>query len=210
MANNDSKTRTDGKLNPMGSEKPKGIVSDDELKTTQDPDTAASLLNLADFRDLQDQRVSGVRTILVVLSSRAIVLDVEALRQKALLAYPDAAVFFMTTAGKPVGVSSPQSVDLLVDMTGPGQRQGWFFARKLRKMAKFAVGRNAGLFRKKIYDRIFDEKSHRQNLPNDYLERERYVQKQVLALAGIPVIPAAGTTADRARTIALELPPLAK
>ncbi len=184
-------------------------LASSHAEAVEDQETENSLNHLADFRDLQGQRFTGVRTVLIVLSAKAMVLDVEALRQKSLLAYPDAAVFFMTTSGKPIGVYSPQSVDLLVDFTGPGQRQGWFFAKKLRKMAKFAVGRNAGLFRKKIYDRVFDEKSKKQKIPKDYLEHERFVQKQVLALAGVPVIPAGGTTADRSKSIALELPPLA-
>ncbi|MBU6376550.1 MAG: hypothetical protein KGQ59_11180, partial [Bdellovibrionales bacterium] len=100
--------------------------------------------------------------------------------------------------------------DLVVDFTGPGQRQGWFFARRLRRMARFAVGRNAGLFRKRIYDRIFDEKARENSRLRvmGTLQREREVQRMVLALAGVASMPHSESGADRSGHIALELPPL--
>ncbi len=174
-----------------------------------DSESLLALHSLDEYQSLQGQRFAGVRTVLIVLSSKAMIYDVEALRQKVLLAYPEAAVFFMSTSGQSMGVVCPRAVDLVIDLTGPGQRQGWFFARKLKGMAKHIVGRNAGLFRKKIYDRIFDEKADKVGLPDDFLERERAVQKRVLSLAGVPVIPSGGTTADLAKKIALELPPMA-
>jgi hypothetical protein len=94
----------------------------------------------------------------------------------------------------------------LIDFTGPGQRQGLFYARKLRKMAKVAIGRNAGFFRKSLYDRIFNEQLEGSKVPSEMLERERFVQKRLLNLAGIPVIQAGETPPDRGKTIALELP----
>ncbi len=107
---------------------------------------------------------------------------------------------------------APHVLDLLIDLTGPKQRQGFLFARKLRKRARLIVGRNAGFFRKHIYDRIFDEKDTESAklVPYDMLERERYAQKQVLALAGVPIIPVADLTADRSKTIALDLPPMSR
>ena len=192
----------------MSKEKKNEVSGSVQGEAGEDQHTEESLRLLSDYNQLQEYRVPGVRTTLIVLSATAMVFDVESLRQKVLLAYPDAAVFFITTAGKPLGVPSPRSVDLLVDFTGSGQRQGWLFARKLRGMARFAVGRNAGLFRKRIYDRIFDEKAKASELPKDLLDREGVVQKEVLGLAGIPVIPAGGVTPDHAKTVALDLPPL--
>jgi hypothetical protein len=164
-----------------------------------------------DILSRQDQvktsRVAGVRTVLVVLSSRGMVFDMESLRQKVLLAYPEAAVFFRTTSGKSVGVAAPNRVDLLIDLTGPGQRQGWFYSRKLRSISRVAAGRNAGLFRKRIYDRVFDEKKAT-GLPADLLERERLVQRKVLESAGVAVAQMGDTLPDRGKSIALDLPPL--
>lgn len=175
-----------------------------------DPETLHSLQALDERQRIEAQKVSSVRTVLVVLSSKGMVYDVEALRHRVLVTYPDTAIFFRSTSGRPVGVASPQSVDLLVDLTGPGQRQGWFYARKLRRMARFAVGRNAGLFRKRIYDRVFDEMDPAKTLPRDMLDRELVSQREVLSLAGIAVVPSAGVTEDRSKTIALDLPPLAR
>ncbi len=162
---------------------------------------------LAQQEKVRANRVPGVRTVLVVLSSRGLVFDMESLKQKILLAYPEAAVFFRTTSGKPVGVATPRRVDLLIDFTSPGSRQGLFYARKLRSLARLAVGRHAGLFRKKIYDRTVDEKGVAlQSLPKDSLDRERVVQRQVLEAVGIAVAPMGDIPADRGQTIALELP----
>ncbi|HTL11882.1 MAG TPA: hypothetical protein VL588_05315 [Bdellovibrionota bacterium] len=175
-----------------------------------DQDTLRSLSALEERQKIAANKVPGVRTVLVVLSAKGMVFDVEALRHRILAVYPDSAIFFRSTSGKPLGVASPQSVDLLVDFTGPGQRQGWFYSRKLRRMAKFAVGRNAGLFRKRIYDRVFDEAGPvASSLPSDFLAREGVAQREVLALGGIAVVPTASVTEDRSKTIALHLPPLA-
>ena len=165
---------------------------------------------LAEQERVRGNHVAGVRTVLVVLSAAAMVSDTDALRHKVLSAYPDAAVFFATTQGKPLGAPAPQTVDLMIDMTGPGQRQGIFFAKKLRRMARVAIGRNAGLFRKRIYDRVCDEKQKQAQLPRETLAREREVQRQVLALAGVASVPSADAGPDRGQTIALELPPMAK
>jgi hypothetical protein len=73
-----------------------------------------------------------------------------------------------------------------------------------------AVGRNAGLFRRRIYDKVFDEKAQMAKLPRDVLDRERHVQREVLALAGVALKQAGDTLPDRGQTIALGLPPLMK
>lgn len=159
---------------------------------------------------IKSNRIPGVRTVLVVLSARGVVFDVEALRQKILLAYPDAVVFFRTTSGKSWGAASPDRVDLLIDFTGPGQRQGIFYSRRLRSMARVAVGRNAGFFRKGSYDRVVDEKARAAQLPSDLLARERAVQREVLGLAGVPLALMGDTGADLSHTIALNLPSFKK
>jgi hypothetical protein len=177
---------------------------------TSDPESTLFLARMAEQEKTKSNRVPGVRTVLVVLSSAGLVYDVESLRQKVLLSYPDAAVFFLTTLGKPIGLPAPGHVDLLIDLTGPRQRQGWFYARKLRRSARVAVGRNAGLFRKKIYDRVFDDKAKLAALPREVLERERLVQKEVLALAGVAFVPAGDSLPDRGKITPMELPPFAK
>ncbi len=158
----------------------------------------------------QDQilknRVPNVKFVLVVLSAKGMVFDLGAMRQKIVLSYPDAAVFFLNTSGNPMGLVAPDQVDLVIDLSGPGQRQGFFFARKMRKWARVVVGRNFGLFRKRLYDRIFDEKENASLIPHEMLQRERFVQKKVLNLAGVALVQAGDTPRDQGKTIALELP----
>ena len=170
-----------------------------------------SLSLLAEQERLRSQRLAGVRTILVVLSSQGMAFDVDGLRGLIHGAYPDAAVFFVTTSGKSLGTRVKGNVDLVIDFTGPRQRQGWFFARRLRRMARFAVGRNAGLFRKRIYDRVVDESTPENARLGRMttMAREREVQRLVLARAGIASIPHSESDPDRSAEIALELPPLA-
>ena len=179
-------------------------------ESSQDPESKAFMQTMADQEKVRSNRVNNVRTVLVVLSTAGMVFDVEALRQKVLLTYPEAAVFFRTTQGKPVGSVTPDRVDLLIDFTGPRQRQGIFYARKLRRIARFAVGRNAGFFRKGIYDRVFDERAQASSLPSEKLARERIVQREVLGLVGVAFVQAGDSAPDRGKITPLELPPLAK
>lgn len=179
-------------------------------ESAQDPETKSLISTLAQLEAVRSNRVAGVRTVLILLSSRGMVFDLDSIRQKILLTYPDAAVFFRTTQGKSMGMSAPLHLDLLIDFTGPGQRQGLFAAKKLRRMARVAVGRNAGLFRRRIYDRVYDEKARARELPADLLERERLVQKEVLALAGVPLAIQGEALPDRADSIALDLPLLSR
>lgn len=171
-----------------------------------DQESESCLTQIIQQEQVLGQRVEGVRFVLVILSSKGMVYDLSALRQKILLSYPDSTIFFQTTIGKFLGPASPQQVDLLIDFTGPGQREGLFHARKLRRMARFAVGRNAGFFRKRIYDRIFDECASGSDVPNEMLQRERVVQRKVLNLAGVSFMQAGETPPDRGKSIALELP----
>lgn len=179
-------------------------------KRDLDSESTHFLSTLMSEEQVKAHRIPGVRTVLVVLSAAGMVYDIESLRQKILLSYPDSTVFFLTTLGKPIGSQPPRQLDLLIDFTGPGQRQGWFFARKLRRMARAAVGRNAGLFRKRIYDKIYDEKASNSgaSLSKDVLERERQVQKRILNLSGVAFVQYGDTPPDRGKSIALELPPM--
>jgi hypothetical protein len=168
---------------------------------------------LAEQERLKSNRFAGVRTVLVVLSSSGMAYDVDGFRGRIHSAYPEAAVFFMTTRGKPLGAMAQGHVDLVIDLTGPRQRQGLFFARMLRGKGRFTVGRNVGLFRKRIYDRIFDERdpSRQAVLQSMHpLAREHEVQRQVLSLAGVASTPHAESAPDRGKSIALELPPLSR
>ena len=175
-----------------------------------DLESAHFLKRMAASEQIRSGRVAGVRSVLVVLSSRGMVYDMGALRQKILLSYPDATIFFRTTIGKAVGAQCPSNVDLLIDFTGPRQRQGWFASKGLRRMARVAAGRNAGLFRKGSYDRVFDEKVSPPGLPRELLERERYVQRKVLEMVGVSLSPMGDTNPDLGKSIALHLPPLRK
>ena len=181
-----------------------------DLASERDQDSKTYLSSLDDRERTKANRIPGVQKVLVILSSHGMVYDIESLRQKVLQAYPEAAVFFRTTAGYPMGVESPKQVDLLIDFTGPGQHAPWFYPLKLKKMSRLIVGRNAGVFRERVYERIFDEKAIRDKLPKDTLARERIVQKAVLALAGIAMVPMGNATPDRGKEIALDLPPLAR
>jgi hypothetical protein len=176
-----------------------------------DPDTESLLTQLTEQERIKANKLPGVRTVLVVLSTTNMVYDRESLRQKILQTYPEAAVFFRTELGTSVGVEAPQSVDLLIDFSGSGRRN-WFHARKLRRMARVAIGRKAGLFRGKIYDRVFDESKDPRaaSFSSDLFTRERQVQREILALAGVPLSRNGDLMADRGHTIALELPPMSR
>ena len=176
----------------------------------RDPESEHFLQLMAEQQLVRANIVPGVRTVLVVISSKGMVFDLESLRQKISLAYPEAAIFFQTVLGKPLGPSSPNKVDLLIDFTGPGQRQWIFRARKLRSLARVAVGRNAGFFRKSIYNKVFDDKALPVEKPLDVLSRERKVQREVLRLAGVAFVQAGDTPPDRGKVTPLELPPMLK
>lgn len=178
---------------------------------SSDPESDLFLARLEESERIRANRIPGVRSVLVVLSAAGMVYDKESLRQKVLLTYPDATVYFITTLGRAVGPEAPASVDLLIDFTGQRQRQaGIFFPRKLRARARMCVGRNAGILREHVYDRVFDETELRRSGTLDVLDLERQVQRQVLALAGVALAPQGDALPDRGQTIALRLPPIAK
>jgi hypothetical protein len=176
----------------------------------QDQETQQSLAQMASAEKIKALKVAGVKTVLVVLSSKGMVYDLDAFRHQILQAYPDGVVFFRNTTGKPLGPTSPDRVDLVLDFTGPGQRQGLCYAMRLRKNSRMIVGRNAGFFRKRLYDRIFDEKTNLDRIPAEMLDRERFVQKEVMRLAGIAFAPTGETPQDLGKTVPLDLPPMQK
>jgi len=173
-----------------------------------DPESEHFLQLMAEQQLVRANLVPGVRKVLVVISSKGMVFDLESMRQKISLAYPEAAIFFQTGLGKCMGPMAPNKVDLLIDFTGPGQRQWILRARTLRRLARVAVGRNAGLFRKKIYDKVFDEKNMETEQPLDVLRRERKVQREVFRLAGVAFVQAGDALPDRGKITPLELPPM--
>jgi hypothetical protein len=178
-------------------------------ENTTDLESTSSLHQLQEEEQVRKSKVDHVRTILVVLSGRAIVYDDASLRQKISLTYPEAKIYFMTTKAYALGEKLPASakIDLLIDFTGPGDRHKWLWARQLRSRSRVCVGRPAGLFREHIYDRLSTELKIK-NLPHDVLERERLVQREVLALAGVPISHKGNSGTDLGKSIASRLPPL--
>lgn len=180
-----------------------------QIQTTN-PDSTENLLSiLAKAEQIRKNRIENVTNVLVVLPARALAFDRDALQEKINATYSTANVYFVSTLGHPVGRVMPTDLDLVIDFTGPGHRHKWFFARKLRSKARFLVGRNAGFFRAYIYDRIFNEFKE-PNIPNDTLEREKYVQRQVLELAGVPISQRGQVNQDLSKKIAADLPRLKK
>lgn len=147
-----------------------------------------SLQELQAEEEIRKNRIENVRTVLVVLSGKAVVYDDASLRQKIHLSYPDAEVYFVSTEAIAIGKKLPSSakIDLVIDFTGIGHRHKRFFARRLRSRARVCVGRNAGFFRAHIYDRVVDDLQFTARV-QDVLLRERVIQKEVLAQAGIPL-----------------------
>jgi hypothetical protein len=149
---------------------------------------------------------NGVKSVLVVLSSKAMTLDPSALRNLINHAYPGAAVFFVSVSGDALGVVAPHQVDLVIDFTEPKARQSWWFPRRMRSRGRFVVGRKAGALRGWSYDRIYDASTDAE-VPQDYLESERWAQRKVLELAGVQMVRHGGVTQDLSKEIALTLPP---
>ena len=142
----------------------------------------------------------GIKSVLVVLSSRAMAYDAPALRNLISRSYPGAAVFFITVSGDALGVSGPGKVDLTIDFTEPKARQSLWFAPRIRSRSRHAVGRKRGWYRKSKYDRIYDEFSD-SGRPSDFLASEQWTQRKVLEAAGVHVARQGGTTPDLAKEI---------
>ena len=172
------------------------------IETVRDGESTSTLQHLLEDEAIRKNRVENVRTVLVILSARSIVFDDASLRQKIQLTYPEAKVYFMTTEAYTLGEKLPSSakIDLLIDFTGPGHRHKWFWSRQLRGKSRVCVGRTAGFFREFIYDRVFKEADLK--LSGDVIERERFVQREVLALAGVPLSPKGTMSKDQSKTIA--------
>ncbi len=149
---------------------------------------------------MSEHRFEKIKTVLVVLSSKAMSFDMPALRNFITQAYPGAAVFFMSTSGDSIGAQVPRQVDLVIDFTPMGARQPLFLARRLMRMARFSVGRNVGRFgyRKRnftrVYDQLLDQASG--SIPKDYLESEAWEQRKVLELAGVRLVKQGGVGED--------------
>jgi hypothetical protein len=176
------------------------------LTSLDDVETLHHLQTLGIEERIRQHRVANVKSILVIFSSRSVAFDIDSLKQKIKMSYPEAKVYFESTLAYPMGERAPEKLDLVIDFTGPGQRHKWFYARKLRSRARVTVGRNAWFFREHIYDRIFNEQEH--ELPEDLLAREKFVQKEVLELAGVPVSTQGTLGADLSKKIATKLPRL--
>lgn len=175
------------------------------IETVRDEEETSTLQHLLEDEEIRKNKIENVRTVLVILSGRSVVYDDASLRQKIQLTYPEAEVYFMTTKAYPFGKKLPAGakIDLLIDFTGPGHRHKWFWARTLRSRSRVCVGRTAGFFREFIYDRIFKE-ADRKDLPGDLINRERLVQKEVLALAGVPLSPKGNLGADLQKKLAAQ------
>jgi hypothetical protein len=150
----------------------------------------------------------NVKSVLVVLSSKSMAFDLPALRNFITHSYSGSAVFFISTSGDSIGVSGPSKVDLVIDFTQPGSRQGMFFASQMKRRGTHTVGRKTGgFFNRNGYTRIFDEAKD-VSLPKDYMDRERVIQRKILELSGIEIVRQGGVTADHSKDIALTLPPM--
>lgn len=176
------------------------MTSTDRLR---DAESISSLKSLLAEEAIRKNQVENVRTVLVVLSGRSMVYDDASLRQKIQLTYGDAKVYFMTTDAFPLGEKLPKSakIDLLIDFTGPGHKHKWLWSRLLRSRTRVCVGRPAGFFREFIYDRVYPE-TKQTDLPRDVIERERIVQREVLAMAGVPLSHQGAIGHDLGRVIA--------
>jgi hypothetical protein len=154
-----------------------------------DQETEQSLRHLKEEEKIKIHRIAGVKTVLVVISTRGMVFDRESLKQKIRLTYPEAQVYFISTLGIAVGAVAPSSIDLVIDFTGPAQRRKWFQSKQLRRRGRMVVGRNVGPYRLKIYDRVYNELDEKnlKSIPKDLLAKERKVQEEVLKLAGVPL-----------------------
>lgn len=157
---------------------------------------------LQEQEKIKKNRIPGVKSVLFVLSYKGMAYDRDALKQKTHLSYPESTVFFAATSGKAVGPGYPEVVDLVIDFTPGGSWRNIFAPRKFKQMAKSIVGRAGGPFRARIYDRVFDEEKNADVVRLDGLHREKEVQKRVLEMAGIAMIPVGETP----RTIEKELP----
>ena|SRR6185503_3441957 len=124
-----------------------------------------------------------VSLVRVVLPRRRVVYSLDILREKILSSYPDSVSFFQEATGRMIGDRGPRYVDLGIDLTGSDDPQSFLFLFRFRREARLIVGRNVGFWRKRFYDRVFDE--NQLHMPKDSPEWEVQAQMGVLRLAGI-------------------------
>ena len=185
------------------------IASLEEANPSFDALSEESLAHMIRPERVKKNFIPNVQTVLVVYSSKGTAFDQTALVQQIGRAYRGAQVFVCATSGCPLGPVAPDQIDLLIDLTGEDQRQSCFFVRRLRKRARFAVGRAVGRFRSHSYDRVFDVaamKAQGRMLPAETNEREIFIQRQVLELAGVAMLPCGPALPDLGKSIALGLP----
>jgi len=124
-----------------------------------------------------------ISLVRVILPKKGIVYSLDVLREKILFSYPDSMSFFQEATGQVIGVRGPRYVDLGIDLTGWSDPQSFLSVFRFRKEARLIVGRNIGFWRKRFYDRVFDE--NQLYVPKDSPEWEIQAQMGVLRLAGI-------------------------
>jgi len=184
------------------------LVSSQSFNSTQPNESSSEfyLQLLQEQEKIKKNRIAGVKTVLVVLSYKGMAYDRDALKQKIHLSYPESTVFFCTTNQKPLGPTYPEVVDLVIDFTPGGSWRNLFAPRKFKHMAKSIIGRDGGLFRARIYDRVFNESNDPVVKSLQGLHREKEVQKRVLELAGVAMIPVGDTPRTVERELPLKLP----
>ncbi len=172
---------------------------------------SVSLFHLAQIAESQQVSHScfeKVIFILVILSAKGMPYSIEFLMKIILCSYPNSVIFFQTTSGQMIKAKTPEKIDLVVDFTGPRQRQKKILPRQWKNMTRFIVGRNWGSFRKHYYDRVLNEASNHFYLPEKMLQYEKWVQRKVLGLAGIGWAQTSEIPKDQGKTIARTLPRL--
>lgn len=170
-----------------------------------DPISEQLLQKINEEQRVRANRIPGVRTVLVVLSPTGMVYDTEALKHKLMESYPECAVFFEDSMGFSLGAAAPQQIDLLIDFTPPDYPGGILRTRRLRRIARVAIGRNAGLLRKRLFDRVLDEKAKNLGAPEDKMLRERFIQKRIMGMAGVVFSHSGETPIDHSKNLARTL-----
>lgn len=172
-------------------------------ETHPDSNTQRALRALLKRRELEKERFTGVKSILVVLSGRSMAFDFDSMRLYISLAYPGSDISFASTSGKAMFGEKIGSVDLLLDLSGPGTMQSFLFPLGMKRKSKHQVGRAFGLLRARLYERLVSESDPA--IPKDLMEREFFQQKKVFELAGVSFLPKSASARDASHTIAQEL-----
>lgn len=130
--------------------------------------------------------LSSPKWILIILSSRTMVFDVEALRHAVLKVYPEAVIFFESGSGRPVNsVVAPRKVDLTIDLTGPRERGALTSLWRKRRRTLHLIGRRGCCLREFFYHVLAPVE--KQPGVSSVLERERMAQESVLSLVAVSI-----------------------